>query len=97
MSKFVYPLSGFSPNPCRIRATEKVGKRKDFKELEVGGADDRYLEADVILRTGTSPTGVATQLVVLHLCPPVPVCVVVVELHPRLMALPPSPVGLFIG
>ena len=69
----------------------------NFEELEFSGADERYLEADVILRTGTSPTGVATQLVVLHLRPPVPVRVVVVELHPRLVALPPRPVVLFVG
>ena len=68
-----------------------------FEELESSGADERYLEADVILRTGTSPTGVAAQLVILHLLPPVPVGVVVVELHPRLVALAPRPVVLFVG
>ena len=69
----------------------------NFEELEFSGADERYLEADVILRTGTSPTGVAAQLVILHLLPPVPVRVVVVELHPRLVAFAPRPVVLFVG
>ena len=69
----------------------------NFEELEFSGADERYLEADVILRAGTRPAGVATQLVVLHLSPPVPVGVVVVELHPRLVARPPRPVGLLVG
>ena len=56
-----------------------------------------YLKADVVLRTGTSPAGVPTKLVVLHLLPPVPVGVVVVELHPRRVTLPPSPVHVFQG
>ena len=94
------PVIWILSEPLSNKSYREGPKKKgvwNFEELEVGGADDRCLEADVILRTGTSPTGVATQLVVLHLCPPVPVCVVVVELHPRLMALPPSPVGLFVG
>ena len=62
-----------------------------------GAEEKRYLEADIVLRTGTSPTGVAAQLVILHLLPPVPVRVVVVELHPRLVARPPRPVGLLVG
>ena len=102
--KICVPVIWVFTEPLRIKKVTKSTRKETknekglyFEELEFSGVDHGYLETDVILRTGTSPTGVSTQLVVLHLRPPVPVRVVVVELHPRRVTLPPSPVHVFQG
>ena len=79
---------------------DKTRKKTGFERFRIhwrrNGHVCVYLKADVVLRTGTSPAGVSTKLVVLHLLPPVPVGVVVVELHPGLVPRAPGTVRFFV-
>ena len=77
-------------------STTNARKRRQTKMLKKWGWSEKYLKTDIVFRTGTSPAGIATELIILHLLPPIPVRVVVVELHPRLVPLSPRTVVQFV-